>query len=333
MSIYSLPNQPKNDGDTKPESKHSAPADQNSGDTIKPTDKLDNPQSAGSIYGAESEVASKPSAPPKELPIPIPKPKEKKNKLTDDDKEKKPKPKKKGPPASVYEAGAQPPQKSSTPDSKHGQPQKKRRGCGCTLGCLTILLLPVVLGGSAAGIVAWKWSDWTHDAIVNAVLDTELPDSEKEEVIQQLNRLHDGYEEGEISADQLLAVAKNLATSPLFAMMVAGAVQERYVNQSGLDQEEKELGRIHLHRVARGFHDSRIEREELDPILDYISDVDAQGDRTFHATASDEDVRLLLDACRDLADAASLPGVAPQVNVGNEFRRVVDNALQQTDEV
>ena len=90
----------------------------------------------------------------------------------------------------------------------------------------------------------------------------------------------------------------------------------------------EERAAVTLRRVAQGVYQRRIARGELNDALDFISDVDASGNREFRPLVMDDTLREMLKECQQLADTARVPQTPNHVDIGNEFSRVVDNALE-----
>ena len=216
------------------------------------------------------------------------------------------------------------------PHDAEGRNRTKRRrlGCGsCSLGCLGML---AVLA-AAAGIGGWfAWSQWpafARSAVVAAIEESDLSATDQEEVIAQIDRVLDGYQAGEVTLDQVFAVAERFAESPLFTLMMADAAHELYVKPSGLTDAEKELADRTLARVARGVFDERIEQESLEGPLDFISSRDFNGERKLKESVPDDDLRTMLSQCKQIADAARVPHKGAHLDLGEEFKRVVDEVI------
>ena len=205
---------------------------------------------------------------------------------------------------------------------------KKRSGCGsCLFGCLGMVALLLVTGGIGGWIVWSQWPDWTRGAIVATIENTDLAEEEKLAVVEQIDRLVDGYKSGDISGEQIFEVLEGVAESPISPVMFAGAAYERFIRTSGLAESEKQLAQITMRRVAQGVIDKQIDRQQLSDPLDYISSVDLNGSRHLKASVGDEDLRNMLTECKTLADEARISRALPQVNLGDELKDVVDATL------
>ena len=228
---------------------------------------------------------------------------------------------------SIYDLQTRP---TEGPESQQPTTGIKRRrfSCGgCLLGCLGVLSVFVVSVGVGGWFVWSQLPEWTRNTVVSAVEESNLADEDKQEVIAQVNRLVDGYKDGRISIEQMFGVAEELGNSPLFTLMMANSAHEKYIEPSGLSSDEKEEADLTMHRLARGVFERQIDREELDRPLDYISDKDSNGNRRLKDLVGDEDLRTMLAECKEIADAAGVPKRKHRIDVGDEFKRVVDDAL------
>ncbi len=207
-------------------------------------------------------------------------------------------------------------------------PPKKRSGCAtCLLVCLGLMFVCFVLCGAGTWFVVKKAPDWARDLAVSAIEGSDLTVEDKQVVTGQIDRVVDEYKAGRITMQQLGEIAEELQQSPLLTLMMAMATEEAYVRPSGLPDEEKELAKRTLQRVARGVFEKQIDAEELDAALDYISTKDGNGARKFNSPVGDEELEQMLTECKRLADAADIPDEPYQVNVGAEFKAAVDRVL------
>jgi hypothetical protein len=115
--------------------------------------------------------------------------------------------------------------------------------------------------------------------------------------------------------------------SPLPTLMMADAAHELYVKPSGLSAEEKQQADLTMTRVARGVFDKRIGEDELEIPLDYISAKDFNGRRQPKESVTDDAVRAMIAECKKLANAAGIAKTSRRVDVGDEFKRVVDKVF------
>jgi hypothetical protein len=223
------------------------------------------------------------------------------------------------PPAQPY---APPPGKGEAPAKKSGW------GClGCALGCLGI----IVVLGIAAGIGTWYFikqlPEIARQGIHEMIKDSDLSEDDKRVVMQQVDRLVDGYKDGRIDMQQLARFAEDFAQSPLMDLLIAFGAKVQYIEKSGLTPDEKAEAEKTLQRVARGVIEEKIEQEKLDIALNHISNEQPNGARQFKESVSDEELRAFLSECKKLADEAQIPDEDVQVDIGKELKKLVDKTL------
>lgn len=214
------------------------------------------------------------------------------------------------------------------------QPQKKS-GCGCIgclLGCLGVVSVLVVMGGFGTWWGLRKLPDWTRGAIDQVVQESDLAPEDKQMVMKQVDRLVEGYKEGKVDLEKLGQFAQRFAESPLMDLMIAYAAKIKYIDPSGLTDEEKAEADKTLQRVARGVVEEKIPKEKLDVALNQISNEIPNGGRQFREDVSDAELRAFLAECKKLADEAAIPEGEFKVDIGDELRKLVDETLGETDE-
>lgn len=217
------------------------------------------------------------------------------------------------------------------PDPWRSSYDEKRTGRSfpwgfCLLGCLGMFLIGILVCAGVGYYAARKIPDGIRDVTVAAVRQSDLAEEDKRVIIEQIHRVHGEYKAGRIGIEKVGEVVDRLTNSPLIPVMIAKAAKHKYLNPSGLTDEEKAAADVTLQRVARGVIENKIESHELDLALDYIST--RQGEqRQFKETVSDDDLRKFLEECRRLVDAKEIPDEPFQIDLGSEFRKAVDQAL------
>lgn len=205
------------------------------------------------------------------------------------------------------------------------------RGNGCLKGCLIVAALLLILAIISAWFVSQNWRGWAG-TMVRSVLeqtldDTSLPEEEKAEIQEQVDRVVTAFEEGRLTEAQIELLMNELAESPLAATVVAYSIEKKYFDTSGLSDEEKAEGRMTLRRCVRGWLDDVLTEEDADPVLSHIGTKDEAGNWELKDTVSDEELRAFLAAAKQLADDAEIPETVEEVDPSDEIKRIVDAAL------
>jgi len=219
------------------------------------------------------------------------------------------------------------------PDEFEQAQRRRTKWTTCLIGCLAIFVLMMLFVIAAAVWVGRNWRGWTADLglqVLNQGIDTsDLPAAEKDEVKVQVKRIATGFRDGKISAEQLGTIVQKLAQSPLMPTFVVMAVDKQYFNRSGLSDEEKAQGRKDLKRFARGMIDGKIDQKGIDAIMSHIADRKPDGEWQLRQNVSDADLRAALAEAKSRADEAGIAEEPENVDPSDEFKRIIDEALNE----
>ncbi len=165
--------------------------------------------------------------------------------------------------------------------------------------------------------------------MVSVVEQSDLPPDQKRRIVVQIDRLVGEYKAGRVNFQQLQQVAEEFSESPLFGLLMVLAASEKYIEPSGLSADEKNDARIAMQRVARGVYEKLITPDKIEPLLDFVSRKDSQGNRQFETTVSDENLKNMIAECRRLADDAKVPEGAFEIDAAAEVEKAVDRAISK----
>lgn len=222
-----------------------------------------------------------------------------------------------------------PPVLSPSYDAPPPAPRSSRTGC--LLGCLGALVLCLLLCGGA-GIWAYYYvplmlAQQARNVIVQIVEDSELSPEDKQAVTQQVDRVVEAYRSGQINGEGLMKILEDLADSPLMGSLLIYAMEEQYIDASGLSDEEKQAARRTLERIARGVSEGKIEEVALEEALEPVMESDDDGQSRLKDQVTDEELRTALSRLKDLADGAGIPDEPYEINIAEEVKRIVDKRL------
>ncbi len=223
----------------------------------------------------------------------------------------------------------------------------QRRG-GALAGCLIVLGVLVVLVIVGVVIVVINGKGWVSAGIKSvaeqAIQASDLPESEKTEVLAEVTRLTDGFKSGDISFKQFIEIGTDIAEGPLIPAARVGGFESMYLAPSGLSDEEKEAGGLALSRVAQAVSEDKIEADPLADIFDPIKTVNTTGPGvhinhpkfTLHLKApkdcTDDELREVIANAVAAADAAEIPNERVVFDVSDEIRAAIDRALSDGDD-
>jgi nitrogen fixation/metabolism regulation signal transduction histidine kinase len=217
-------------------------------------------------------------------------------------------------------------------DRDPNAPEKRRSWLtGCLIGCLAIVVVMVLLGIIAGIWISRNAKGWIANSlstvVKQSIAETDLPAEEKEQINAQIDRGAKAFADGEISGEQAALLMEKLIQSPLLTAIVASAAEKKYVDPSGLSEEEKTAANVTLQRFARGVIDQKINPQTYETVMKSIAT--KQGDEwELKETVSDDELRKFLEAAKTAADDAKVEEQPPQVDPSDEVKRLIDEALK-----
>jgi len=211
--------------------------------------------------------------------------------------------------------------------------ESPERSSGCLKGCLIASVVVLLLVMIAGIWIARNWRDWitnvSTEAIERGMEKSGLPEQEQREVMDELNRIFRAFQEKRVSEKQLERFLSELARSPLMTSFFVSAVRTRYLDDSGLSEEERREGERNLGRFVKGVLEGKIQQEAIDRAFATVADKQPDGDWQLREQVSDEQLKKLFSIARVEADGAEIPEEVEEVDPSDEIGRIVDEALQE----
>lgn len=212
----------------------------------------------------------------------------------------------------------------------------RRRGSAAK-GCLIALAVALVLAAGVAVFVAVSWRSWAADIAVNlsnGLVDAgEMTDADAEALKQVNFELGEEFKAKRLTQDELARVVED-AIGPT---VLAGAmlfIEQKHVGQAEdkLTPEEAAEASVALRRVAQGLLDKQISVAEAEDVITPLETVDAQGNDTIAGPESVTAEQLLAvsQAAKKAADDAGVPEAPRVINLGAEYRQLVEESLGRT---
>ena len=206
---------------------------------------------------------------------------------------------------------------------------------GCVIGCLVVLGACCLLCAGIGYFAYSNFSTWvtqaSRQALKATLEESDLPASEQEEILVQFDRVADAYHEGELSLQELGQAAQEIAESPLMGIIWLSAVEAKFLDPSGLSEEEKLAGQRTIARVVRGLVENRFSGEEIETLTDQVLIAPPQGQPNqqpqLKQSLTDEELRSLLADAQELADLKEIPDEDYEVKISELLRDTVDKVL------
>jgi hypothetical protein len=204
---------------------------------------------------------------------------------------------------------------------------------GCLLGCLAVVVLFLILGVVATIWISRNWRAWTANtmsmAIKVSIDETGLPDAEKEQIKAEVDRGANLFRDGKISNEQAARLVETIMASPLMTALITSGAEKKYLDSSGLSDEEKSEAKVTLQRFARGIIDNKINQQTRDAAMQHISETQADGSRRLRDKVSDAELLAFLTDAKKAADEAQIPEQVPQIDPSDEVKRIIDEVTSE----
>lgn len=211
------------------------------------------------------------------------------------------------------------------------EPKKRSALATCLTGCLILFVVVLVLG-VIAGIYAYrKFPEWAaigiSETAKQVINETDLPEEEKVDISVQIDRLADATRERKLSLPQMGEFLQNLVQSPLMTTLAMSMVDKKYIEPSGLSDEEKAAARVTVQRFMRGAIDQQISEAEVEKAMAPVSTRQPDGNMELKEKVTDDELKEFLAAAKEQANAAKIPEEVAAVDPSDEFKRLVDQTL------
>lgn len=211
-------------------------------------------------------------------------------------------------------------------------PTPRKSGCGTyfLIGCSILLVLGIVAGV----VIAMNFESIVVSGICfvaeQAVADQNLPQEQKDRIVQQIRRLKTEHKAGRVSREDLVELVEGFGEGPLIAAGLVLVVEENYVRKSGLSAEEQAQAAVSLRRFGQGLVDGVIDRDAVTEVAGPMMEVDASGaPKQLKKHVTDEELREVIAAAKARADEANVSETPREVDIAAEVERVVDRVLNK----
>jgi hypothetical protein len=202
----------------------------------------------------------------------------------------------------------------------------------CLIGCLITFVVMLAIVAVFIFWVSRNWRDWAStigsDALKQGINSTELPEDEKADMELQVDRLAVELREGRLTAEQLGKIFEQLMESPLMTTLVASAIESKYIANSGLDDAEKAEAQQTIRRFLRGAIDEKINQQGVDAAMKHVATKRGDNNWELKNQVTDAELRAFLTEAKKQADAAEIPEESEEIDPSDEFKRIIDEAMQ-----
>ncbi len=223
------------------------------------------------------------------------------------------------------------------PQGSFDEPRKTKGVSGLLIGCLAVFGVCVLM---CAGLGFYVYSNATQFIVQTARTATEamlndsgLPDEERQAIMEQFDRVATAYEEGEITAQEMGEIMQDLAESPLISIVIFQAIEAKYLNSSGLSEEEVADAKRTLNRVVRGVQEEKLTKEDIDKLSRHILMDPQPGQpaeqKQLKNTLTDEELRAFFADAKVVVDEHEIPDEEFEMKISEVVEGVVDEILSK----
>jgi hypothetical protein len=228
--------------------------------------------------------------------------------------------------------------------------QSRRSGGGWLIGLLLMGFGVIFVGGAICIGGVWyitsnvdRWlAGLGREAIVAMIQESDIPEQEKTEVITQVDRVVNAYKERKINQDDLQRVLTQLEESPAVKIIPLYGLDDVYLEDSGLSEDEVAKARRTFQRVFRGVYEGKISEEAFFAALPDdnefpTGDPDDNGAKLnlkitpasapAGGVVAADSLRESLAKLDVMVTNARIPDEPFELDIGDEVKKAVDKAL------
>jgi hypothetical protein len=165
-------------------------------------------------------------------------------------------------------------------------------------------------------------------AVNQAIDESSLPPEEKKEIKVEVERFFTEFREGRVSTEQFGRMIETFAKSPLMSAFMTSAIESKYLDASGLSDEEKADAKTTLQRFMRGVMDNKIAQPSVDAALSHVATKQPNNQWEFHDKVTDEQIRAFVVEAKKAADDAGIPAEPEDFDPSDEVKRIIDESLK-----
>lgn len=175
-------------------------------------------------------------------------------------------------------------------------------------------------------------ADFTTLMVEQGIDASQLPAEEKAEIKVQVERVADAFRNRELTGEQLGLIMQKIAQSPLLPSLMVAAIDAAYIQKSGLAAEEKTAANETLQRFLRGMIEEKIDQQGIDAAMTHVAVRQPDGNWQPRETVTDAELRAFLEAAKAEADKASIEPPPVDFDPSEEFKRIIDEAMNEPAE-
>jgi hypothetical protein len=203
------------------------------------------------------------------------------------------------------------------------------------IGCAAMVVLAIVAGI----VVYYKGHDLlraggaavANMAAVEMMDQFEIPAAERDAAMVPVREFTEKVKKGEVSTEQIGAVAKAFVEGPAFAAIAARGFDAKYMKKSSLGADEQAAGRTTLSRFAHGISSGAVPHAALEGLKDIVTvsgkGADGKDDVDLKDALTDDEVRAALAHMKSSADGGGVEQREFAIDLPAEIRSSIKKGM------
>lgn len=223
----------------------------------------------------------------------------------------------------------------SSPLSSNTDKKKSKLARPLLFGCLGIFIITALFVG---GVTIWLFnsgkeyiSDEVRDAIVSEIEGSGLPDSQQAALRGEIDRITDGFKQGEINFEDLMRIVEGIEQSPALSIIKYYEAEGNPLERASITDEQRSAAMHTLRRFVYGVFEEKIPDTAVEDLLDPFVVESSRGkgldDIEFRTDITDEEIFAALSQAQQMADGAGISNSNLSPDIAREVREVVDRIL------
>jgi hypothetical protein len=175
--------------------------------------------------------------------------------------------------------------------------------------------------------IAMNWKSWTADftnlAAQEIIKESGLPEDQKQAILSDIKNLGEDFKTGRVSTQEMVRIMKSVEESPLIPLAAVQTVKQKYLEPSSMTAEEKAAAVVTVQRYARGVHEKKIPRDDVEETVKPIAELHGNGHWTLKENPTRMEIDQFLANAKAKADAADIPNEPYDLNIAEELRKAI----------
>ena len=175
--------------------------------------------------------------------------------------------------------------------------------------------------------IGLHWKEWVagaaNVAARRAVAESGLTSEQKDSILTEIEQLGNDFKEGKVGTEDLARIANALRESPLIPLAGVEMVRQRYIDPSGMTEEERADAILSVQRLARGVYEKKISTASLTDVAKPVADLRPNGQWRPKEHPTRMEIDQFVANAKASADAAMIPDEPFELDYAEEIRKVI----------